>query len=207
MGIENCTAVECDKLFESRRSIRFYTDQIVSKDMIEHLLGLAATAPSVMNIQPWRFTVVQGDKREGILGSMRQSCKYIDEAVGLLEPEDKQALQSDSHTSKEKIMEFYETLGRASAIIAVTMKKVDNKALRRQMLVSCGAAVQNLMLAANCYGLGTCCVGFALWVEEKILQDLGSLDSELVTIIALGYPAEHPNPATQKKVTIDWIGP
>ena len=43
----------------TRRSIRKYTDQPVSDELIEKLLEAAMMAPSAGNQQPWQFVVVQ----------------------------------------------------------------------------------------------------------------------------------------------------
>ena len=42
----------------TRRSVRAYTDQPVSDDMIQKLLVAAMSAPSAGNGQPWRFVVI-----------------------------------------------------------------------------------------------------------------------------------------------------
>jgi nitroreductase len=174
--------------------------------MIEKLISLSAMAPSVMNIQPWQFTVVQGAKREGILTLLRRSSLYLEDALALLDSEERKAVAAEVEENKKNVLDFFDTLGRAPAIIVMTMKKVDNDVLRRQVLVSCGAAAQNLMLAASCYDLGTCCVGSALWVEEELLEQLDLKDCNLVTIIALGHPAEIPSAPLRKVQIIDWRG-
>ncbi len=46
----------------TRRSIRDYTGEKVSQDLVEKLLKAAMYAPSAMNYQPWHFVTM--DKRE-----------------------------------------------------------------------------------------------------------------------------------------------
>lgn len=46
-----------DSIF-NRRSIRKYTDKIVSDDLIEKILRAGMAAPSAGNAQPWQFIVV-----------------------------------------------------------------------------------------------------------------------------------------------------
>jgi len=43
----------------SRRSIRKYTEQAVSDEMIKELLDAAMSAPSAGNQQPWHFIVIE----------------------------------------------------------------------------------------------------------------------------------------------------
>ncbi len=42
----------------TRRSIRSFTSQPVSQDMVETILRAAMSAPSACNQQPWHFVVV-----------------------------------------------------------------------------------------------------------------------------------------------------
>ncbi len=42
----------------SRRSIRRYTAETISPEVIEELLKAAMAAPSAYNVQPWRFIVI-----------------------------------------------------------------------------------------------------------------------------------------------------
>ena len=45
---------------ESRRAVRGFTDEPVSKEVIERVLTAAAWSPSGSNIQPWNIYVVTG---------------------------------------------------------------------------------------------------------------------------------------------------
>ncbi|HYZ68091.1 MAG TPA: nitroreductase [Mycobacterium sp.] len=45
---------------ESRRAVRGFTDQPVSREVIERVLSAAAWSPSGSNIQPWNIYVVTG---------------------------------------------------------------------------------------------------------------------------------------------------
>jgi len=47
------------KSFNGRRSIRKYTDQVVSEDSVNLILKAAMAAPSAGNQQPWHFVVVR----------------------------------------------------------------------------------------------------------------------------------------------------
>ena len=61
--------------FVSRRSVRRFLPDLVSKDKIENILECAAFAPSGHNIQPWHVYVVQGKKKEEITNSILASIK------------------------------------------------------------------------------------------------------------------------------------
>jgi len=59
----------------SRRSIRRYTGQTISDEMIDQLLQAAMSAPSAGNMQPWQFVVI--DDR-GILDTIPKVHPYAD---------------------------------------------------------------------------------------------------------------------------------
>ena len=48
-----------EKNLSTRRSVREYSSAPVSKEQIEALISLAASAPSGANKQPWHFVAVQ----------------------------------------------------------------------------------------------------------------------------------------------------
>src|SRR6185312_13247067 len=45
---------------KSRRAVRGFTDQPVSKEVLERVLSAAAWSPSGSNIQPWNTYIVTG---------------------------------------------------------------------------------------------------------------------------------------------------
>lgn len=47
------------QIIRQRRSVRFFSDKPVSRDVIEKIILTAGTAPSGANKQPWRFVAVQ----------------------------------------------------------------------------------------------------------------------------------------------------
>jgi iodotyrosine deiodinase len=65
----------------SRRSVRFFSPEPVSLELIENAIRCAALAPSGANQQPWRFVVVQDQEikrkiREAAEAEERQSYEH-----------------------------------------------------------------------------------------------------------------------------------
>ena len=54
--------METLKAISTRRSIRQFTSQVISEDLVEKLLRAAMQAPSARNYQPWHFLVVNDRK-------------------------------------------------------------------------------------------------------------------------------------------------
>ena len=58
--------MELEQAMRERRSIRGFTDQPVSREMMEEILAVANLAPSSMNTQPWHFHVLTGAVLEAV---------------------------------------------------------------------------------------------------------------------------------------------
>jgi nitroreductase len=60
---------------EARRSIRVFKDDTIPAEALQTILRAATLAPSGKNRQPWRFVVVEGDKRAEMVRVMRQGVE------------------------------------------------------------------------------------------------------------------------------------
>ena len=63
--------------FISRRSVRRFLPDPISKDKIKNILECSAFAPSGHNIQPWHVYVVEGEKKQAITNSILESIKMV----------------------------------------------------------------------------------------------------------------------------------
>lgn len=65
----------------SRRSIRAYTSQPVSRTMIEEIVDCARLAPTAMNEQPWEFVVVTARNELERIPPMLGHAEFIAQAA------------------------------------------------------------------------------------------------------------------------------
>ena len=65
--------MELKEALLKRRSIRKFTDEIVSDEMIEELLHAGMSGPSACNRQPWEFFVVTNEE---LLVKMRRTSRF-----------------------------------------------------------------------------------------------------------------------------------
>jgi nitroreductase len=67
-----------------RRSVRMFSDRPVSREVIEGLVRVAASAPSGANKQPWRFVCVQDPaiKREIRLAAEQEEREFYSRRAG-----------------------------------------------------------------------------------------------------------------------------
>jgi nitroreductase len=57
-SVRNAVLDEEYRLASSRRSVRFFSDRAVPREVIERLIAIAGTAPSGANMQPWCFVAI-----------------------------------------------------------------------------------------------------------------------------------------------------
>ncbi|MCW2277522.1 nitroreductase family protein [Heliophilum fasciatum] len=179
----------------TRRSVRRYTDQPVTKETIEQLLQAATQAPSAMNFQPWAFLIIQDRAK---LAEFSTQAKAL--LLTLLE-QAPNLRRYETALSNPKFNIFYE---------AATLLVIYGKPESHRTIVDCSLAAQNLMLAAHALGLGTCWIGFAqpLLDQPDIKASLGvPADYQVVAPIIIGYPqGKMPAPEKKPPEIIAWHG-
>lgn len=174
--------------------LRFRPDP-VEPVKIEAVLAAAAAAPSPVNLQPWAFVAVTDPTMT------RQIAAYLVEVqearvfTGLLD-------LPKSYT--DRLMGLYEEFDHAPCFVFVCLEpKADfarpqhKTVLHQWYLVSLGAAMQNLMVAATALGLGTRWFGgFSLDNGGAALKEMLGIPAEVELIAAtpLGYHDEPPKP-------------
>lgn len=161
--------MELDKCIRERRSIRTFTSQNVDGSLIEQLLENARLSPSAKNRQPWRFRVLYGEEKNQIAKIM---LSYV--------------------LAGTSVRETAETILQAPALILVF--KPLNTFWNTGDLLSVGAAIEHICLSATDLGLGSLWIRDICYSENEIMNYLGltTQDFNLVSVIAVGYPDEHP---------------
>jgi len=168
-----------DEVVQSRRSVRSFASDPVPRDVLERVVGAALVAPSARGEQPWRFHVTTGDTRRELGKIIAQTTGFLSEYVDVLGPE-----------GIEKAIHWYSSLGDAPAVIAVSVLQSESEFEATNRLLSVGASIENLLLAAVDAGLGACPVTFSHWVRDEMAELLGiGPDREVVAIVALGRPS------------------
>jgi nitroreductase len=215
---------------KKRKSVRAYTPDPVSKDVMKELLEAAILAPTGSNLQPFKFYVAggEGKKRldEVLLKCVDEGEKTSNELQMSREGGDEEAQNKMNSRRMDLMREVMDILRNndvpienfargsfhyfgAPVAIFVTM----DQSLAENALVAIGAAVQNLMLVACDKGLGTCWIGMALMYSTQIRETLGIPESErIITSLALGYPDDEAPINTFKAGRddldefVEWIG-
>ena len=156
----------------ARRSIRKYLDKPVEHEKLEVIVKCGINAPSGANRQPWIVRVVE-DQR------------LITDVTEVYKQANAEQLKRDK--------DFKNMFRNAPNLICVCTPANGGGEL------DAGLLGENIMLAAQSMGLGTCCLGGPvrfLLSNEKCKFFLDRLDIpadyKLNYIIAIGYPDEQP---------------
>lgn len=173
--------MEFFEVVHSRRAVRQYKPDLVSREDIMKILDAGNWAPSGKNLQPWEFVVVTGKKKE-----------QLGESYGVIG----QAYAADwDQTSRDAFVEYARTYGGAPVVLAVLVKKSKDEEVQRMYMESGSAAMENIVLAARALGLGTCWMTGPLADEATLREVLGVGErQQIVAVTPLGYPVEFPQP-------------
>lgn len=200
-----------DEAILSRRSIRAFTAQPVTKEVVAELLAVASRAPSGTNTQPWKVYVLQGasrtelaDKVCAVHDATRQdptlAAKYQEEydyyPQKWVSPYiDRRrengwslyGLLGIGKADKDKMHAQHQRNYRffdAPVGLMFTMDRV----MGRGSLVDFGMFLQNFMVAARGRGLDTCPQAAWNGFAKIIMPHIGATPDEmLVCGMALGY--------------------
>jgi len=188
------------ELVRSRRTVRRFRSDAVSRELLGTLLEAAVWAPSAGNRQDWHFTVVTSEttRREMARRVQGRWKAIVDSCRG-------GALQDEI----ERYAKNFDWFGAAPAVVAVSAKRAESFVTHllgdstaevvAGSRASAAMAAQNILLAAHSLGLAGCCLTGPLAAGQE-LGRLLELDrrKELVCLIALGYPAEMPPPPSRR---------
>lgn len=181
-------------VIKSRRSIRVYKKDPVSNELIEKIIEAATWAPSGKNNQNWRFFVLTGRKKEAYLKLSQKTWLTIKDVLA-------KKLKPGLYEFTER---FFYSLGNAPVLI-FAYSKPNPEERSQTSLGSVYMAVQNLALAANYEGLGTCVMGAPLEIKGEVNEFLNVKDMDLVCGMTLGYPDHEPPAADRKEDCIKWV--
>jgi coenzyme F420-0:L-glutamate ligase/coenzyme F420-1:gamma-L-glutamate ligase len=172
----------------ARRSVRRYRDEPIPPELIRRALTAACAAPSAHNRQPWRFVVI----------STLDSKEALAEAMGARLASDRRRDGDDPASIAEDVERSRARLVGAPVLVLVclTMEDMDNYADEKRRnaeytmaVQSVAMAGQNLLIAAEREGLGSCWLCAPLFCPDVPVRiyDLPShwLPQGLIT---LGYP-------------------
>ena len=187
-------------LIRGRRSVRRYRSDPIARPLLEGLLTAAVWAPSAHNRQPWRFCVVTAQAAKDDLS----------DRMGRRWRADLGADGVDTAVIERRVRISHARISGAAALVAVSvsLEEMDDYPDRRRQeaewmmaVQSTALACQNLLLAAQQFGLAACWMCAPLFVPDLVRHSLDLPESwHPQALITLGYAAEEPGvkPAGKK---------
>jgi len=149
---------------KGRRSIRAFKSNDVSPEIVKKLIEAARWAPSAGNIQPWEFIVVRKPEIKRALAEAALDQTFIEEAPVVI------VVCANENRSSYG----YGMRGKTLYCIQDT-----------------AAAIQNILLTAYSFGLGTCWIGAFREEEAREILKI-PYGVRPVAIVPVGFSAEAP---------------
>jgi len=181
---------------KKRRSIRSYESKPVPKELLRVLIEVANDAPSAMNTQPWRFVVVENQEfQRKMVEIVKPKALEIFNGLKESNPERHEIVMRRFAELPDPI--YYS----APAIIFVIGSNA-------RAADSCNLACENIILAAESLGLGSCYVrmGSLIADDPEMRQALDLNNDELLFgPILIGYAREIPAPPPKNAPVVKWI--
>lgn len=180
------------KNIRNRRSTRLYLPEQIKEEELQAIIDAGIYAPSATNKQPWHFTVIQN---KDIIDRLSDEFKKI-------------ARKSDNEYVKkygenEKFHVFY------SAPTVILVSGDENNSYSA---IDCAAAVENMLIAAESLGIGSCWIGFIAYLlnsEEgkKFVKELGIPEGfKQIHSVALGYKKFNlTNAPARRENTVNYV--
>lgn len=151
-------------LIISRRSIRQFKQEPVSRDILQKFINASRLAPSAANRQPLEFVVVDEEKIRKEVFTCLKWAAYI-------------APEGNPKPGHEPV----------AYVVVLVNSEIREKGFEWDV----GAAIENMILAALEKGIGSC---WLLSVDREKLREILNIPEnyKIDSVLALGYPNENP---------------
>lgn len=188
----------------TRSSIRAFLQKEIPETILKKIVATAGKSPSWANTQPVKVHVLKGDLKERISNRMIAAAKegapknpdipipknWPDEMSQRMKrhARERSKYAGIAREDKEKRFEFQLKMYRFLEAPCALIFTLDDS-LSEWSLLDVGSAMQNIIIAANIEGLGTCPQASAVYYPEVIRDELNlNASTKIVVGMAIGYP-------------------
>ena len=177
-----------NEILTGRRSIRKYDPSVkISKEEMTEILTEATLAPSSVNMQPWRFVVIESDEAKATLAPLAKfNQSQVETSSAMI------ALFGDLNNfdNAEEIYGTAEVKEDQMKKLSAYFSMVTPEVMKDTVLIDGGLVAMQFMLAARAHGYDTCPIGG--FEKDQIAEAFG-LDKESyvpVMLISIGKAAD-----------------
>ncbi|WP_323679770.1 nitroreductase family protein [Exiguobacterium indicum] len=195
------TTTDFMEIVKGRRSIRNYdTDVKISKEEMTQILEEATLAPSSVNMQPWRFLVIDSKEGKATLAPLAkfnqvqvETSSAVIAVFGDMNAVDQ--LENIYDTAVAKGLMPQEVRDRQVPAIQGMYSSVSANDLKDSILIDSGLVSMQLMLVARAHGYDTNPIGG--YEKDQIAEAFGLEKERYVPVMLLsigkavdaGYPS------------------
>lgn len=181
----------------TRRSIRKYKEKEIPVEVIHKIIEAGRAAPSGTNKQPWKFIVYGGAEKDAFLLQMEAGIEREKNGHSYL-PESKWGIPDAENTLR--------IMREAPVIIAVLNVcgkspfqeiSVDKRVTELVDTLSIGAAIENMLLEAEHFGIGALWIANTFYSYNELVNYIDT-EQQLISAVALGYADEKPGKRPRK---------
>lgn len=181
---------------KSRRSIRTYQPDVkISQQEMQELLAEATLAPSSLNLQPWRFLIIESEEGKATLKELAKfNQRQVETSSAVIavfvDMESIETTQEIYDLAVEKGVMPADVRDRQVPSIQSMLRAIPREEMRAMNFIDAGLVSMQIMLSAQARGYATNPMGG--FEKEKIAEAYG-LDKnrfEPVMLISIGKAAD-----------------
>ena len=181
------------KAGKNRRSIRKYKRKKVPRKILKKILDSARWAPSLHNMQPWRFIIPGGAMREKVIRALKKRRRNEPLIIRLTLKNGVEIIEN-----APLIILVYNTGALSNRVKKGGRIYFNNANISEIQSVAC--AIQNMLLTVYSLGLGAAWIGISSFREKEINKTLGIKD-RLMAILTIGYPSKKSKAPRRKAIS------
>jgi len=162
------------QIVQDRRAIRTYDENVkISQEEMSEILTAATKAPSSVNLQPWRFVVIESPEAKAKLAPLakfnQQQVKTSSAVIAVFaDMNNLDYLEEIYGKSVEHGLMPQEVKDQQVPSIRNLLSSITEQANRETILIDSGLVSMQLMLTAKAYGYDTCPIGG--YEKDKIAE-------------------------------------
>lgn len=185
-----------EQVVKERRSIRVYDPEVkISKQEMHELLEEATMAPSSLNLQPWRFLVIESEEgKETLKGLAKFNQRQVETSAAVIavfvDMQSVETTQEIYDLAVEKGVMPADVRDRQVPAIQGMLKDIPKERLKTMNFLDAGLAAMQIMLSAQARGYATNPIG---GFDKDHIAEAYGLDKErfeAVMLISIGKAAE-----------------
>ncbi|MFS0560795.1 nitroreductase family protein [Terribacillus sp. 179-K 1B1 HS] len=184
------------QIVQDRRSIRTYDENVkISKEEMSEMLTVATKAPSSVNLQPWRFVVIESPEAKAKLAPLarfnQQQVKTSSAVIAVFaDMNNLDYLEEIYGKAVENGLMPQEVKDQQVVSIRNLLSGITEQQNRETILIDSGLISMQLMLTAKAYGYDTNPIG---GFEKDQIAEAFDLDKERyvpVMLLSIGKAAD-----------------